>query len=99
MTAHADKRRLELLAAGVALARHGLGEVTSRSIGKRCHVAHTAVFYYFPTIDELRSAVVRHALETDDAPAIARLILDGHPSIAGFDSGQRSAILSRAART
>lgn len=98
MTATGDRRRSQILQAGLDMARStGLDHITARAIGLRLRISHTAVYYHFPEIDGLRTAIAEYAVSSNDAPMIARLILDRHSAVALFSSEQRTAFLEKAA--
>jgi AcrR family transcriptional regulator len=83
--------RQRILDVGLGIARDdGLKAITARAIGSHVHISHTAVLYYFNGIEALRDAVAEHAIENKDARVIARLILDEHPRVTGFTSGERA---------
>lgn len=94
-----DDTREAILQAGLDMARAGgLAFVTARGVAAAVGRAHTGIRYYFPGEGALREAVARAAIERDDVRIIARLILDGHHSVAKLDPGVRQSIMIRAER-
>lgn len=75
----------EILTAGVAmLADHGTTFITARNVADRIGRAHSGVTYYWPDGVALLDAVASEAIRLDNKMAVARLIADGHSSVASW---------------
>lgn len=90
--------RAEFLTAGVRLLGRGTHCVTARKVAQtvpgRGLLSHTAVTYYWRTSADLLDAVALEAIRTDNKMAVARLIADGHKSVAGLSVAKRRAFLA-----
>lgn len=90
--------RKEFLTAGVRLLERGTHCVTARRVAQtvpgRGLLSHTAVTYYWRTSGELLDAVALEAIRTDNKMAVARLIADGHSSVADWSKAKRRGYLA-----
>lgn len=83
------------LTAGVqTLADMGTAGVTARTIAGRLGVAHSGIVYYWRTSADLLDAVALEAIRTDSKMAVARLIADGHASVASWSVAKRRGYLA-----
>jgi AcrR family transcriptional regulator len=85
-----------ILEAAVRSARNGLHCVTLRGVARVVGVDHRTVVWYFTDIAGLRDAVAADAIARDDTAVIARLVMDGHSSVAGWSAAKRRRYLSAA---
>lgn len=83
--------RDEFLTAGVVLLQRGTHCVTARRVAPQ---SHTAVSYYWRTSADLLDAVALEAIRTDNKMAVARLIADGHSSVASWSAAKRRSYLA-----
>lgn len=89
--------RRAILDAGVTLARStSLDAISAREIGEAADVPHTLVFYHFYNMARLRDAIADHAIAANDGAVIARLIVEGHASVAGWSRRRRARYLTAA---
>lgn len=96
MKKHGEVVKARILSEGVALLCDGMHCVTSRAIGRRLDMSHTAVLYHFDDAATLRDAVAFHAVEKDAREAIAHLLAMRHRSTDNLTDAERLTILSRA---
>lgn len=69
-----QRRRQQLIDAALRVAeRDGVAAITHRAIAKEAGIAATAGTYYFPTVDDLLSAVITAGLEQWSEQVTARL--------------------------
>lgn len=89
------------LDAGVRLLGHGVHYVTARRIAASIisdkPVRHSGIVYHWRTTSDLLDAVALEAIRTDNKMAVARLIADGHSSVAGWSVSKRRAYLAELA--
>lgn len=83
-----------ILEAALRSARNGLHCVTLRGVARVVGVDHRTVVWYFADVAGLRAAVATEAILRDDTQAIARLVMDGHPSVAGWSASKRRRYLA-----
>lgn len=73
-------RKNELIEAGLKLAqRKGFSKVTRDDIAAAVGVTGTAVQYHFNTMAQLRTAIMRRAVKTENLPVVAQGIVAMHP--------------------
>ena len=73
----------DILDAGLELwaTKDGQGAVTSRKIAAKIGKTHAAVVYYFPSAEDMRAAIAKHAVDVGDATVICKLIASDHSAI------------------
>lgn len=95
----AAKRHDKVLAAASALARvTGFQHITRSEVAARAGVAAASVSHAFGSMIDLKQAVLRHAIETEDVTIVAQGLTDrpgGHPLVKDISDSLRE----RAARS
>lgn len=93
---HGDRKRLEILQAGVALWREGQeNDVTARGIGNRVGLTHAGVLHHFGSSADLKQAVAEYAVKTKDSSVIPKLIVAKHPAAESLTPAERQVFLSQ----
>lgn len=83
-------RKKHILAAALVVARdHGYGVMNRAQVSEQAGCSPSLVSRYFPTFQELRVAVVAHAIEIDDGVVMAQAILANDPQSAKISGRQR----------
>lgn len=79
-----DERRALILAAAVGLAEvYGFRDITRKMIAAAAQCSAALVNYYF-TIPELQTAIMHHAIETENATLLRQGLLAQHPAVTGL---------------
>jgi len=74
------RRRRLLDAAAVEAVDFGLNNMTRRGVAARAGVAAGSVNHEFETMDGLRDALIRNAIETRNVAVLAQGVATGHPA-------------------
>lgn len=86
---HGDRRKAQILEAGLQLWHDGESNVTARGIAKLLGMTHTAILYHYKNSDELKLSIARHAVVSKDRTVLPMLIVSRHPSVAHFTDADR----------
>lgn len=71
-----DVRKGEIIEAGLKLAEEiGVMNINRTNVGKRADVAAPTISYHFGTADQMRRAVMRHALKVKNLKVLADVIV------------------------
>lgn len=89
MSTHGERRKTEILQAGLRL----WPDVSARNIGRHIGMTHTAILYHFGSAAALRDAVAVHAVRCADARVIPALLVERHAAVAGMSIADRAAYL------
>ena len=74
--------------------RDGFGTLTRDGVAAEAGVAMGSVNHHYGTMDALRDAVMRMAIEREDLPVIAQGIAAGHPIAQGAPLNVRTKALA-----
>lgn len=88
---HGDRRRTQILEAGLSL----WPGVTARNVAKSIGITHSAVLYHFGTSEALKDAVAAHAITVQCDRVIPMLIVAKHSAAEVLTMGQRIEYLSQ----
>lgn len=88
---HGDRRRAQILDAGLAL----WPDVTARNVAKSLGLTHSAVLYHFKTSQALRDAIAVHAFAVKCRRVVPMLIVARHPASSVLSAVERTEYLSR----
>lgn len=69
-----ERKKLILSAAVAVMKKHGITETTRELVAEEADVATGTVSLYFNTMKQLRRAMVRHAMATEDGEALASVV-------------------------
>lgn len=74
-----ERRRRLLEAAATVAVERGFLTMRRRDVAAKAGVATGSVNHEFETMDGLRDALLRHAIENENLPIIAQGLACGHP--------------------
>lgn len=92
---HGDRRKAQILDAGLQLWRQDASNVTARSIGKLLGLTHTAILYHYGSSNALKDSVANHAVAVRDAIVVPMLIASRHPAVAQMAEAEKVQYLTR----
>lgn len=95
---HAD-RRVAILDAMIPLAMiHGYRNVTRDQVAHATGISGSAVQYHFGTVESLRVALLRYAVQNECLLIIAQAVVAGEPGVTEWPASLRRAALEFVAR-
>lgn len=92
---HGERRKAQILDAGLQLWREDAGSVTARGIAKLLGLTHTAVLYHCKNSDALKKSIADHAVAVGDPVVVPMLITARHAAVANMSDADRSAYLNQ----
>lgn len=92
---HGDRRRVQILEAGLQLWQTGPAAVSARQIAKMLSITHTAVLYHWKTSDALKDAIAQFAVEQRDLIVVPMLIASRHTAAQALSEADRIEFLSQ----
>ena len=74
-----DQRTQLLLAAAIKIAMRpgGWNRLTSGTVAAKCGCARTLIFAYWPTLADLKRAILEEAVQQGYLPIVAQALADG----------------------
>ena len=91
---HGDRRKAQILKAGLQLWRNEQVAPTARSIAKALGMTHTTILYHFKDTDNLKQALAGYAVQTRDPVIVPMLIAARNTAAATLTEQEKSAFLS-----
>jgi len=92
---HGDRRKAQILEAGLELWRTDAASVSARRIAKMLGMTHTAILYHWKTSNALKAAIAEYAIMLRCPVVVPMLIVSKHPSIAALSLTDRVGYLSQ----
>lgn len=91
---HGDRRKAQILEAGLQLWRNEQVAPTARSIAKALGMTHTTILYHFKDTDNLKQALAGYAVQSRDSIIVPILIAGRNPATATLSEAEKSEFLS-----
>lgn len=89
-------KRQEILDAALGCAVYGgLEKLTYQSVAAQCGIRTNSVVWYYPTIKDLKQAVVDHAIVTRNLDVVAQAVVTGYRVPRGIASDAINYIAER----
>ena len=91
---HGERRKEEILKAGIQLWRQEQIAPTARAIAKSLGMTHTTILYHFKDTENLKRALAGYAVQSRDPVIVPMLIAARNAATAMLTEAEKSAYLS-----